>query len=214
VPEGSGAGGQDRTDDILITNQVLYQLSYAGPLLSAYQASHGRLAASIQVMLFAAATAAALLTPGVLLPPLEGEFLTGRKAVLPQAANGKSALLVLGFTYQSRYRVEDWVRRFRADFGSDPAVTFFEIPVIGGMARLGKWFIDSGMRSGTPAADHEHVITVYGGADAWKQRVGFGPPDDAYLILTGPDGRVRWLHHGPFEPGAYNELVSALKGTS
>jgi hypothetical protein len=165
-------------------------------------------------MLFAAATAAALLTPGVLLPPLEGEFLTGRKAVLPQAANGKSALLVLGFTYQSRYRVEDWVRRFRADFGSDPSVTFFEIPVIGGIARLGKWFIDSGMRSGTPAADHEHVVTVYGDADAWKQRVGFGPADDAYLILTGPDGRVRWLHHGPFDPGAYNELVSALKGTS
>jgi hypothetical protein len=30
VMKSSGAGGQDRTDDILITNQVLYQLSYAG----------------------------------------------------------------------------------------------------------------------------------------------------------------------------------------
>ena len=27
---GSGAGGQTRTDDLLITNQLLYQLSYAG----------------------------------------------------------------------------------------------------------------------------------------------------------------------------------------
>ena len=26
----SGAGGQTRTDDLLITNQLLYQLSYAG----------------------------------------------------------------------------------------------------------------------------------------------------------------------------------------
>ena len=25
-----GAGGQTRTDDLLITNQLLYQLSYAG----------------------------------------------------------------------------------------------------------------------------------------------------------------------------------------
>ena len=28
--EDSGAGGQTRTDDLLITNQLLYQLSYAG----------------------------------------------------------------------------------------------------------------------------------------------------------------------------------------
>lgn len=28
--EISGAGGRTRTDDLLITNQLLYQLSYAG----------------------------------------------------------------------------------------------------------------------------------------------------------------------------------------
>ncbi len=30
----TGAGIRDRTEDILITNQVLYQLSYAGALLT------------------------------------------------------------------------------------------------------------------------------------------------------------------------------------
>jgi hypothetical protein len=29
-PRGTGAGGRTRTDDLLITNQLLYQLSYAG----------------------------------------------------------------------------------------------------------------------------------------------------------------------------------------
>ena len=80
---------------------------------------------------------------------------------------------MLGFTYDSRFPVEAWAKRFRQDFGAEPGVTFFEIPMIGGMARMGKWFIDSGMRRGTPKADHENVITVYGGTDAWKQRVGF-----------------------------------------
>ena len=94
----------------------------------------------------------------------------------PQAASGRVALLMLGFTYDSRFQVEAWAKRFRQDFGTEPSVTFFEIPMIGGLARMGKWFIDSGMRRGTPKADHENVITVYGGTDAWKQRVGFRDP--------------------------------------
>src|SRR3954468_7081699 len=80
---------------------------------------------------------------GERLPELRGEFLTGRKVVLPQAAEGRVTLLLLGFTYDSRFAVEAWAKRFRAEFSSDPRVTFYEVPMIGGMARLGKWFIDS-----------------------------------------------------------------------
>jgi len=68
--------------------------------------------------------------------------------------------------------------------------------MIGGMARLGKWFIDSGMRRGTPPADYEHVITVYRGTDAWKQRVGVDERDTAYLILLDRTGKVAWRHAG------------------
>ena len=130
------------------------------------------------------------------LPPLRGEFLTGRTAVLPQAASGRVALLLLGFTYDSRFLVEAWAKRFRQDFGGEPRVTFFEIPMIGGLATLGKWFIDSGMRRGTPKSDHENVITVYGGTDAWKQRVGFRDPKVPYLILIDQKGKVVWRYAG------------------
>jgi len=81
------------------------------------------------------------------------------------------------------------------------------------MARLGKWFIDSGMRKGTPRNDYEHVITVYGGTDAWKQRLGFQSPNAAYLILLDQRGTVRWLYRGPFDAAAYATLsqqVAAL----
>ena len=50
---------------------------------------------------------------GDLLPTLRGEFLTGRTAVLPQAAAGRVALLLLGFSYDSRFAVEAWARQFR-----------------------------------------------------------------------------------------------------
>jgi len=133
----------------------------------------GALALLALALTAVAAAPLAELAVGDQLPALRGEFLSGRSAVLPQAASGRVALLMLGFTYDSRFAVEAWAKRFRQDFGTQPKVTFFEIPMIGGMARLGKWFIDSGMRRGTPKADHENVITVYGGTDQWKQRVGF-----------------------------------------
>ena len=144
------------------------------------------------------------------LPMLRGEFLTGRTAVLPQAASGRVALLLMGFTYDSRFAVEAWAKKFREQFETDPRVTFYEMPMIGGLARLGKWFIDSGMRRGTPNADYEHVITVYGGTDPWKQRVGFRDPKTAYLILLDGSGRVAWRYAGGFDEQAYHALTSEV----
>jgi hypothetical protein len=144
------------------------------------------------------------------LPPLRGEFLNGKSAVLPDAAKGRVALLLLGFTYDSRLAVEAWGKRFRQEFGANPNVTFFEVPMIGGIARAAKWFIDSGMRKGTPKADYEHVITVYGGTAAWKKRVDFRDPKAAYLILLDPGGKVVWQHAGAVDDESFRALSSQV----
>ena len=158
-----------------------------------------------------AAAPLAELAVGDQFPPLRGEFLSGRTAVLPQAVSGRAALLMFGFTYDSRFQVEAWAKRFRQDFGAKPGVTFFEIPMIGGMARLGKWFIDSGMRRGTPKADQENVITVYGGTEAWKQRLGVKAEDSAYLVVVDQKGKVAWRHEGPFDEASYQDLSSQIR---
>jgi hypothetical protein len=144
------------------------------------------------------------------LPALRGEYLTGRSALLPRDASGRAALLLLGFTYDSRFAVEAWTRRFRWEFERYPKVTFYEIPMIGGLARLGKWFIDSGMRRGTPKADRENVITVYGGTDLWKQRVGFRDPNAAYLLLIDQTGKIAWQYSGGFDEQRYQALASEV----
>jgi hypothetical protein len=151
------------------------------------------------------------LTPGEPLPVLKGEFLTGKQAILPEAASGRVALLALGFTYNSRFAVEAWIGRFRKDFDNNPQVTFYEVPMIGGMARMAKWFIDSGMRKGTPKKDQSNVITVYGGTDPWKQRVNFDKPESAYLILIDQRGMVHWQFGGGFDEESYRKLASETK---
>lgn len=145
-------------------------------------------------------------------PRLEGEFLSGRKAILPEASAGKTALVLMGFTYQSRFVVEAWAEPVRKALATRESATFFEVPVLGGMARLGKWFIDSGMRRGTPKALHENVITVWGGVDRWKALMHFSEAakDDAYLVLIGKDGKVRWLYRGPYSAEALDAMLAAM----
>jgi len=156
-------------------------------------------------------SAASGLTAGENMPELRGEYLSGRKATLPKDASGRVVLLLFGFTYQSRFALEAWTKRFRGDFEKNPQVTFYEIPMIGGMARLGKWFIDSGMRSGTPKADHENVITVYGGTEPWKQRLEVKAEDSAYLVVVDQNGKVAWRHAGPFEETSYQGLAVQVR---
>jgi len=146
------------------------------------------------------------------LPTLTGQFLTGREAVLPQSASGRVALVAVGFTYQSRFPVEAWGGWFRATLGSRTDVTFFEVPMIGGLATLGRWFIDRGMRSGTPVELHDRVITVYKGTSDWKKRLAYSAEreDDAYLIVLDRDGIVQWLHHGGFDQARADDLRGFL----
>ena len=148
---------------------------------------------------------------GDVFPRLEGEFLTGKKAVLPDAAKGQVALVMMGFTYDSRFAVERWAEAVKPAFTERGGATFYEVPVLGGMARMAKWFIDSGMRRGTPKELHENVITVWGSVDRWKSLMGFtkAAEDDAYLALIDADGRVRWLHHGPFAQDAFDTMLRA-----
>jgi len=159
-----------------------------------------------------AASDVAPLRVGDALPRLEGEFLTGRAAVLPAQSSGRVTFLMIGFTYASRFPVEAWGEWFRRTTGARTDVTFFEVPMIDGLARLGRWFIDRGMRSGTPAALHENVITVYSKAGDWKKRLGVsnGSQNDAFLILIDEDGIVRSLYHGQFDAARAEELKAML----
>ena len=159
-----------------------------------------------------AGAARELLRVGDLLPELKGQTLTGLTAVLPQAASGRVALVAIGFTYQSRFPVEAWADWYRMTIGPRTDVTFFEVPMIGGAATLGWWFINRGMRNGTPAELHDQVITVYGGTGDWKRRLFYSSEhkDDAYLVVLDREGIVRWLYHGEFDQPRADDLQRLL----
>jgi len=169
----------------------------------------------IVMSIIAAGAASVPLRLGDRLPDLEGHTLSGRTASLPQSAGGKLTLVAIGFTYESRYPVEAWSDWFRSSIDPAMNVPFFEVPMISGMATLGRWFIDRGMRKGTPPALHDQVSTVYQGAADWKSRLGYSDDrkGDAYLVVFDEAGIVRWLYHGRFDAPAAADLKTLLVTT-
>lgn len=151
------------------------------------------------------------MAPGDTLPALRGDVLSGREIVLPDATRGSRAILLFGFSYASRHDVEAWAERIRLRLGADSGLVMYEIPVIGGAARLARPFIDRGMRRGTPEHMHDRVLTVYRDAGLWKKRLGHDMRDVAYLVLLGRDGRIVWRGRGPLDEVAFARLVGALR---
>jgi hypothetical protein len=154
------------------------------------------------------------LAVGDRLPALKGDLLSGKPGALPDLAVGRTTLIALGFSYDSRFQVERWAAEFRSRYRSRSDVTLFEVPMMGSAARLGRWFIDNGMRKNTPPELQDSVMTVYGSNDDWKARVGFARPDDAYLVLIDAKGVVRWLAHGPVSDDRLQDLSAVVDSVS
>lgn len=148
---------------------------------------------------------------GKALPPLKGEYLSGRKANLPADAKGRIALLLFGFSYPSRLQVDEWAAHWEKEYSSDASLAVYEIPMIGGIERLGRFFINRGMRHGTPHEKHENVITVYGGTGPWKKLLQVTDTKLAYAILVDQQGVVRWSHRGLYSEAAFNQLSEVVR---
>ena len=99
------------------------------------------------------------LAPGDTMPRLKGEFLTGREAVLPDGHAARWRCSGAGSATTLVFR-STWMTRFRELYPPGDHLTFFEVPMLGAGARLGRWFIDSGMRRGPQHNVHENVITA------------------------------------------------------
>ncbi len=149
---------------------------------------------------------------GAMLPTLAGRNLAGEKVTVHEAARGRVTLLALGFTYDSRHAVDAWADRFRGEFHADSHVTCLELPMMSGVgARMGKPFIERGMRSGTPRALYRNVVVVWSGVGEWKQRLHAGDGRIAYLMLLDREGRLVWSGTGGRDVKGYEKLSARVR---
>jgi hypothetical protein len=166
----------------------------------------------IPVIALAAGIAMAQIAPGDVFPELKGEYLSGGIARMPADSKGRAVLLAFGFSLDSLDPIQLWIFRFLQDYDHHPKVVSFDVPMLAGVAKMGKGVIEANIRKVMIPASHRHVIVVASKVGVWKKRLGFGSPKHAYLVLFDRDGVVRWRHSGMFDESKYAELNQAIRG--
>jgi hypothetical protein len=140
------------------------------------------------------------------MPKTEGESFTGHVVLLPDAAAGKIAILIFGFSKASKTPTSAWAKRLQSDFGTQPAFELYQLPVLEDVPRFIRGMVISGIRKGVPENMRDHFIPILQGEAGLKKFVGYSEPDAAYLVILDRAGNIVQQSHGEPNDANYREL--------
>jgi hypothetical protein len=144
-------------------------------------------------------------------PRLQEENLAGQQVVLPDSAAGKVAVLVFGFSRASQDSTGAWMKHLREDFGKNPGVAVYQLPVLEEAPRLIRGMITSGMKKGVPEGERATFVPVMHNEADLKKLVNYKEEDHAYLVLLDRTGTIaHQTHSGPNASG-YPELRAKVQ---
>jgi hypothetical protein len=146
----------------------------------------------------------------VAIPAAKGVTLTGIPVVLPDAVKGKVGVLVVGFTRPSQAQVQAWGKRLAADYPAASGVVYYEMPVLASAPLLVRPVIESEMKVTVSAAERAHFLPMTQNEAGWLSATHYVQGDDAYALLIGGDGVVRWQKQGPVTDANYAELKGKI----
>ncbi|MHB1699015.1 MAG: hypothetical protein ACYCSN_02590 [Acidobacteriaceae bacterium] len=156
----------------------------------------------------AARPAARLATQTI--PATNSKALDGSAVVFPAANNAKPLLLMIGFSHQSRKEFDAWNRHLLPSYLSDPKIAYYEMIELQAAPSLVRPMILHSMRGQIHGAESSRYVPIFTDEEKWKSAVGYSAPDDAYLVVCYPSGRVAWQTHGAPDDAKLSGLHSAL----
>jgi len=145
------------------------------------------------------------------MPRIEGDNLAGHRVVLPQAAAGKVAVLIFGFTKASKVPTSAWADKLQPDFGTRAGFEAYQLPVLEDVPRLFRGMVISGIRKGIPENKRDHFVPILQGEAELKKLVGYKEPDDAYLVILDRAGNIVQQVHGSPNDSNYAQVRSAIE---
>ena len=145
------------------------------------------------------------------LPRLQEENLAGKQIVLPDAASGKVAVLVFGFTHASQTTTGAWAKQIRGDFGKSAGFELYQLAVLEEAPRFIRGMITSGIKKGVPEDERANFVPVMHSEAELKKLVAYKEPDDAYLIVLDRSGRVAFQTHGATPEPNYAQLRAKVE---
>ena len=144
------------------------------------------------------------------IPATQAKTLDGTAVSFPDAATGKPLLFVIGFSHKGGEESREWNKRLAPLYLKDAHVLYYEAAVLAGVPSLVMKMILHGMRKDIPGDEQSRFVLLESNEQAWKTVVNYSAPDDAYVIVANPSGRVAWQTHGAVNDAQAAALQSAV----
>jgi hypothetical protein len=161
-------------------------------------------------LIFLLLCTAAAQTPSTM-PTIEGQSFTDQKVVLPDAARGKAAVLIFGFTKASKDPTSAWAEKLSSDADTQTGLELYQLPVLEDVPRFIRGMLISGIKKGVRANRRAHFVPILQHERELKQFVHYKEPDDAYLVVLDSSGQVVLQRHGPFNDVAFTQLKKDIQ---
>ena len=147
------------------------------------------------------------------MPKIQGESFAGHTVVLPDAAAGKVAVLIFGFTKASKAPTSAWANKLQAYLGTRPDVELYQLPALEDVPRLFRSMVISGIKKGVPENKRDHFVPVVQGEADLKKLVAYKEKDDAYLIILGRTGNIVQQIHGAPNDASTAQVKSTIESS-
>ncbi len=147
---------------------------------------------------------------GQTIPAIQAKALDGSQVSLPAAGDARPLLLMIGFSHQSSKEFDAWDKHLLPSYLSSPAVAFYQVVELQAAPSLVRPMILHSMRGQIHGAESSRYVPIFSEEQKWKSAAGYSAPDDAYLMLCDPSGRIAWQTHGAPDAAKLSELKAAL----
>ena len=146
------------------------------------------------------------------IPAVHGTTLAGEEVTLPESLKGKTCVLVIGFSRDSREAVAAWGRRLAGDYGGSPGVAYYEMAMLGGVPKMLRGWVLGKIRDSVPDRAKAHFLPVTESEVPWREVAGYGKADDPYVLVVDSNGQVIWEKQGAATDAAYAEVKAKVEG--
>jgi len=143
---------------------------------------------------------------GQSIPHVTAVSLNGNPVSLPSDFAGKPAILIIGFSREGGDQCGPFARKLAKEPNViDGKAIVYQIAMLESAPRLIRPMILHGMRSGIPKTEQSRFLPLFHDENQWKQAAGFtkSAEGNAYLLIVGPDGTIRFSGHGKYSDEFY-----------
>jgi hypothetical protein len=143
------------------------------------------------------------------IPRIESTDLNKKSIVWPDDLPNGKTILIVGFDSKQQPNIDSWVSGLRLNKANAPS--WYEIPLIDDPGAIGRWFINSGMRSGIPGVTtRSHVVTVYGDKAKIMRTMGISGETLVHVLVVNQKGEILTRVSGDYSADSAKRINTVL----